>query len=178
MGRSNAMLDHEIPTGRKPASTIESEELPAFSSHLVTTTGDVIPFAPNLIATIVSFGFLVIAPWLVGWGIDWIIGEDTALDDVGPGFLMIVTAVTILVAFGTAMLFLVIGMILQFWQYHKPFGSWWPVALALPVAWGLLLPEVLVRGGSVLYWAALGAAIAVAFCVHWLALVVAREALE
>ena len=84
--------------------------------------------------------------------IDWIVGEDTALDDVGPGFLAIVTGVTMLVAFGTAMLFLVIGMILQFWQHHKPFASWWPVALAFPVVWGLLLPELLVRGGSVRYW--------------------------
>jgi hypothetical protein len=46
------------------------------------------------------------------------------------------------------------------------------------VVWGLLLPELLVRGGSVRYWTILGAAIALAFCAHWLALVVAREALE
>ena len=172
------MLDHEVPTGRKPASTTESEEWPALSSHLVTTTGDVVPFAPNLIATIVSFGIMAVVPWVVPWVMDWIVGEDSALDEVGPGYLMIVSAVTMLVAFGIAMLFLVIGVILQFWQYHKPFESWWPVALAFPVVWGLLLPELLVRGGSVRYWTILGAAIALAFSVHWLALVVAREALE
>ncbi len=164
------MLDREVPTGRKPASTLESGELPALSSHLVTTTGDVIPIAPNLIATIVSFGFMAVVPWVVPWVMDRIVGEDTALDDVGPGFLMIVTAVTMLVAFGFAILFLVIGMIIQFWQHHKPFPSWWPVALAFPVAWGLILPEKLIRGGPASYWLMLGAAIAVAFSVHWLVL--------
>ena len=51
--------------------------------------------------------------------------------------------VTLVVALGAALLFLVIGMVLQFWQHHKPFASWWPVVLAFPVTWGLLLPEVL-----------------------------------
>jgi hypothetical protein len=46
------------------------------------------------------------------------------------------------------------------------------------VAWGLLLPEILVRGGPTSYWLMLGAAISVAFSVHWLTLVIAREALE
>ena len=172
------MLDHEIPTDRKPARVSEPEEFLGMLGGPITTPGDVVPIAPNVIATIISFGFMVIAPWLVLSVVDWIIGDSAALDEAGPGFLAIAVGITMFVALGVALLFLVIGMIIQFWQHHKPFASWWPVALAFPAAWGLLLPETLVRGGPVMYWIILGAAIALAFSVHWLALVVAREAME
>ena len=172
------MLDREIPTDGKPARTVDAAELLALSRPPVTTSGDVLPVAPNLIATIVSFGFMMVVPWLVIQLIDWIDARYAILDDVDPGFIAFAMGVTLVVALGTALLFLVIGMVLQFWQHHKPFASWWPFVLALPLTWVLLLPEVWVRGDSVRYWMLVGTAVALTFCVHWLALVIAREAME
>ena len=68
------MLDHEIPTDGKPTNTSDPAELLALLSRPpVTTASDVLPIAPNLIATFVSFGFMVVVPWLVLWVIDWLI---------------------------------------------------------------------------------------------------------
>jgi len=172
------MFDRKSTTSPKSASASGAGEFPALLGHPITTPGDVLPIAPNLLATIASFGFMVVVPWLVLWVVDWIMNRYDVLDDVDPAFLAFATGVSIIVALGTALLFLVIGMIIQFWHHHKPFTSWWPIALAFPVTWGLLLPEALIRGDSVRYWMLVGAAIAVAFSVHWLALLIAREATE
>ena len=69
-------------------------------------------------------------------------------------------------------------MILQFWQYQKPFADRWPVVLAFPVFWVLLLPEVLFRQSPLFAWILFGLAIPLAFSVHWRAFVAAREAME
>jgi hypothetical protein len=66
----------------------------------------------------------------------------------------------------------------QIWQRHRPFASWWPVVLAIPIAWALLLPETLACRGSVRFWLILGTWIAMAFTVPWLALGGARQAME
>jgi len=172
------MLDREIPTDGQPARAVDSVELLALSRPPITTSGDVLPVAPNLIATFVSFGSMMIVPWLALRVIDSLISH-AVIDDVDPGLLVVFAmSGTLVFALGAALLFLVIGMILQFGQHHKPFASWWPFVLALPVTWALLLPEVLVHGDSVRYWMLVGVAIALAFCVHWLALVITREAME
>ncbi|MGP0062316.1 MAG: hypothetical protein ACLQGP_01775 [Isosphaeraceae bacterium] len=172
------MLDREIPTDRKAVSATDSGEYRELLRYPMTTSGDVLPFAPNLIATIVSFGFVLVVPWLVLLVSDWIHDRYDLLDDVDPEFFAFLAGIDILVALGVSLLFLVIGMILQFWQHQKPFASWWPFVLACPVVWGLLLPEAWVRGDSVKYWMLVGVAIAVAFSMHWQALMVAREAME
>ncbi len=48
---------------------------------------------------------------------------------------------TLVIAVVGALLFLVIGVILQAWQYHRPFPSRWPVVLAFPIAWVLSCPR-------------------------------------
>ena len=78
-------------------------------------------------------------------------------------------------AFGIAILFLVIGIALQVWQYRRGFSSWRPLVLAFPIVGLLLVPEALARGGTVRGWAVLGMAIALAFWVHWLAVLAASE---
>ncbi len=172
------MVDREIPTGRRPVSGAESGRLLVLTRPPITSPGDVLPFAPNLLATVASFGVMVVIPWVGLWVIDWIMDRYDVLDWLDPAFLAFIQGISVLVAFEAAMLFLVIGLILQFWQHHKPFPSRWPYALAFPVAWGLLLPEALVRGDSVRHLLSMGATIALAFCVHWLLLITAREAME
>jgi hypothetical protein len=172
------MLDHEIPTSGRPASAPAPGEFPRLSNPPISTAGDVLPFVPNLIATIFSFGYMVVVPWILLQVTEWIMNRYDVLDKLDPGFLAFVQGVSIDVALGSALLFLVIGMIFQFWQHHKPFASWWPVALACPLTWGLLLPEALIRGGSLQFWMLLGVVIALAFTVHWLAFWIAREAME
>jgi hypothetical protein len=102
------------------------------------------------------------------------IGEDR----VAGLFILANFEETLVIAVVGALLFLVIGAILQVWQYHRPFPSRWPVFLAFPIAWGLLVPEALLRGGSLLSGAVVGSAIALAFATQWASLVYLREALD
>jgi hypothetical protein len=172
------MVEREIPAGRRPPTGAESGGLPVLSRPPITSPGDVLPFAPNLLATIASFGFMVVVPWVGLWVTDWIMDRYDVFDELDPAYLAFIQGISLFVAFEAALLFLVIGMIFQFCLHHKPFPSWWPCAMAFPVAWGLLLPEALVRGDSVRYLLMVGATIALAFCVHWLSLMTAREAME
>jgi hypothetical protein len=133
-------------------------------------------FGPNLIATAVSFFFLLIAPTVVSYVLYELL--DPGEGQVGPFLLPMTLIEGVVVAFGGAVLLLVIGLILQFWQHLRPFSSWWPIILVLPIVWALVLPEVLVRGGSLLSWLIFGTALAGAFAVHWVALVAAREAID
>jgi hypothetical protein len=50
--------------------------------------------------------------------------------------------------------------------------------LSFPVVWALVLPEALVRGGSLGFWMSVSTAIAIAFCIHWQALLIAREMVD
>ncbi len=148
------------------------------SRQSIATAGDVIPVVPNLVATILSFLFMMVLPWVCYWVAASVIGTEGLFGDLAAIFMASPLLEEMKMALGTAFLFLVIGLILQFWQHQKPFANWWPVALAFPVFWALLLPEVLVRESSLFAWFLLGVAIPVAFSVHWLSFVAARDAME
>src|SRR5437660_1734202 len=77
-----------------------------------------------------------------------------------------------------ALLFLVIGIILQAWQARRPFAARRPALLAFPIAWALIVPETLLRGGSLLAGAVVATAVALAFAVQWGALFLLREAMS
>ena len=156
------MLDREIPTVGKAASAVDPVERSALSRRPIATAGDVIPVAPNLIATIVSFGFMMVVPWLVPWGDRWINPATPYSRTSVPGSSRR-DGRRLVVALGAALLFLVIGMILQFWQHHRPFASWWPVVAGLPGCLGLALTRDAGPRDSVLVLDAGGVAIAVAF---------------
>jgi hypothetical protein len=148
------------------------------SRTLIVTAGDVIPVVPNLVATMSSFLFMLVLPWACYWVTGLVLGEEGLAGDLAAMFMTATLVEDAEIALGTAFLFLVIGLILEFWQHQKPFGDWWPVAMAFPVFWVLLLPEVLVRQSSLFTWILLGTTIPLAFSVHWLAFVTAREAVE
>jgi hypothetical protein len=136
--------------------------------------GDGVSIGPNLIATLVSFVFLMIAP-MVFWEIIFTLVDSDAVDPrVIPNGLVETAGFAI----GGSLLFLVIGVILQLWQDYQKIGSRWPVVLAFPVTAILLLPEAWARGDSVAFWIMVGVAVALAFSFHWLALVLASEALD
>ncbi len=148
------------------------------SRPLIVTAGDVIPVVPNLAATMASFLFMFALPWACYWMTGLVIGEEGMAGDLAAMFMMATLVEDAEIALGTALLFLVIGLILQFWQFQKPFANWWPVALAFPVFWVLLLPEFLVRQSSMFIWILLGTTIPLVFSVHWLVFGAAREAIE
>jgi hypothetical protein len=136
--------------------------------------GAFVPIGPNLIATFVSFLCLFAAP-TIGWRVVF------ALVYVGELSTFLLPAgwiETAFVAIGGSLLFLVIGLILQLWQYHRPFADRWPVLLAFPTAWVLFLPEALITGGSVLFWMIVSSAVALVFSAHWLTFLGAREAVD
>ena len=148
------------------------------SRPLNVTAGDVIPAVPNLVATISSFLFMMILPWACYWVTGLVIGEEGLAGDLAAIFMNASLLEDAAIALGTSFLFLVIGVILQFWQHQKPFADRWPVALAFPVFFALLLPEVLFRKSPLFVWILFGATIPLAFSVHWSVLVASREAME
>jgi hypothetical protein len=128
----------------------------------------------NVIATIISFVVLMIAPTLCLQ----LLFDLIDAQEIGPVLMPATLIEALLVAMGGSLLFLIIAVVLQLWQRHKRFASWWPMALAFPTAWALILPEPLVRGGSVRFWIIAATLLATAFCLHWLALLAAREAMD
>ena len=172
------MLDHEMPVRLKPMDASRPGQPRAILRYPIVTAGDVVPIFPNAIATIVGFVFLMIAPGLLLWFAEWMTDENLPIIEIGPFWSTGTLILTTIVSLGAASLFLVIGLILQFWHYHKPFAMWLPVALAFPVAWGLVLPEYWVRGGPMFYWIFLGFLIALAFSVQWMVLVGARDSMD
>ena len=154
------------------------DRVPAPARRPPVAAGDIFPLAPNLAAAIVGFVCLAAVPW-VCLHVLAAIWEDAIGDDQVAGlFILADFEQTLVVAVVGALLFLVIGAILQFWQYHRPFPSRRPAFLAFPIAWGLLMPEALMRGGSLLSGAVVGTAIAVAFGIQWAAVVCLRETLD
>jgi hypothetical protein len=170
------MADVRIPTSQDPPAAPGPERPMTAPMRPIAAGEERISFGPNLIAMLASFVFLLIAP-LVSFPILYgLLGN--GYHQVPPFLPLMVLAAAVVVAVGGSLLFLVVGLILQLWQRHQPFANWWPVVLAIPTAWALLLPQTLARGGSVRFWLILGTGIAVAFSVHWLALVGAREAID
>ncbi len=172
------MLDHEIPARPTPMSASRPGQSRAILRYPIVTAGDVVPFFPNVLATIAGFVFLMIAPGLLLWLAERVTDDILPIIEIGPFWNTGTLILTTIVSLGAASLFLVIGVILQFWHHHRPFALWLPVALAFPVAWGLVLPEYWVRGGPMFYWIFLGFLIAFAFSVQWMVLVGARDSLD
>ena len=154
------MLDHEIPVRPKSTNASRPGRSRAILRYPIVTAGDVVPIFPNVFATIVGFAFLMIAPGLLLWLAERVTDDILPIIEIGPFWNLGTLILTTIVSLGGAILFLVIGVILQFWHFHRPFAHWLPVVLAFPVAWGLVLPEYWVRGGPMLYWIFLGFLIA------------------
>ena len=136
--------------------------------------GERVSIAANIIATIGTFLFLVIAPAIL---LNFVPLPDefaTVLFDTVP----LTFPDQLFSALGVALFFLVIGIGFQAWQCRKGLSSWWPLVAAFPVTAILLLPDALARGGSVWAWAMLGAAMALVFCVHWLLVLAAVELID
>jgi hypothetical protein len=157
-------------SGRRPG--------PGWADEPAVKACYVVPIVPNLLATFAGFLALMIAPWIC-LQIHLAILEDAIEDDrVAALFVLASLEETAVIAVLGSLLFLVVGIILQAWQYHRPFPSRWPALLAFPIAMGLLMPEALLRGGSAVSGAVIGAALAVAFGVHWVSVVILREEMD
>ena len=172
-------MDHqEAPPSPDLTCATDLELMAEPPRRSIATAGDVIPILPNLVATIMSFFFMMVVPWACYWSAATVIGDEGLAGDLASMFLTATLREEAVIALGVAFVFLVIGMTVQFWQYQKPFSDRWPVALAFPVFWVLLLPEVLFRQSHLFAWVLIGLAIPLAFSVHWRAFVAAREAME
>ena len=142
------------------------------------TAAEVVPLGPNVFAVCVCFAFLMAAPWIC-LEIQAKFWEDTIDEDpIANRFLATSVEESLVIAVVGSLLFLVIGVILQAWQSHRPFPSRWPLIFACPIAWVLLVPDALLRGGSVLSGVIVGTVAALAFGVYWVTLVYLRETME
>jgi hypothetical protein len=152
--------------------------VPKWVDEPIVRARDVLPLVPNVLATFAGFLALLVAPFIC-LQIHELILEDAIVEDrIATLFFEATLERSAIIALVGSFLFLVIGIILQAWQYHRPFPSSWPVVLAFPIAVGLIMLETLLRGGSALTGAVVGVAIALAFGVHWVALVLLREDLD
>jgi hypothetical protein len=166
------------PADRLTAGSSGHRRAPGSADRPVLTTRDIVPIGPNLLATVAGFLALMAAPWIC-LQVHLLLLEDAIGEDrIASIFALASPEETCIIAGVGSLLFLVIGMIVQAWQYHRPFASRWPVLLAFPIALGLLMPEAMVRGGSMLSGAIVGVVVAVAFGVQWVSLVVLREEMD
>jgi hypothetical protein len=139
---------------------------------------DIVPIGPNLIALTVGFACLTAAPTVCLHTLE-VLWEDAIGDDqVASFFVMASWEQTLAFASAGAPLFLVIGLILQAWQHRRQFGSRWPALLAFPIAWGLIMPETVLRGGTLLSGAVVASAVALVFALQWGSLVLLRETMD
>jgi hypothetical protein len=172
------MSDQAGSVDRMTAGDPGRGPVPKWVDEPIVRVRDVLPFVPNVLATFAGFLVLLIAPWIC-LKIHEIILEDASLGDRGSNLLesLELDASAIIAVVGSS-LFLMIGIILQAWQHRRPFSSQWPVVLAFPIVMALIVPEALLRGFTFFTGVVVGAAIAVAFGVHWVALVILREELD
>lgn len=152
------------------------EPVPAGSA--AAAPWDVFPPGPNVLAALVGFVGLMCAPWVCLHILSSVWEDAIGEDQIASRFMWADFEETLVIAVVGTLVFLVIVAILQVWQYHRPFPSGWPIVLAFPIAWALLVPESLLRGGSLLSGAVVGSAIALDFGIHWAALVYLREAMD
>jgi hypothetical protein len=153
--------DHDPFRGRRPA-----------------TAAEIVPIGPNLIALIVGFGCLMAAPTVCLHLLEAVWEDAIGEDQVASLFILASWEETFAIAAVGAPLFLVIGIILQAWQARRPFASRWPAIVAFPIAWGLIVPETLIRGGSSLSGAVVASAVALVFSMQWGSVVVLRETMD
>ena len=155
---------------------IDGERLPGELPPLAAS--EVVPIVPNVFATFASFIALLAAPW-IGQQILMGLWEDAIGEDpVATLFVLANLEETFIIAAVGAAFFLVVGVILQAWWHHRPFSLRWPIVLAFPIAVGLIVPESLLRGGSLISGAVVGLAVALVFAVHWRVLVHLNEAMD
>jgi hypothetical protein len=172
------MSDQAGSVDRMTGGDAGPNPVPQWVDEPIVKVRDILPIIPNLLATFAGFLVLLVAPWIC-LKIHEIILEDASLGDRGSNLFesLELDASAIIAVVGSS-LFLVIGIILQAWQYRRPFSSRWPVVLAFPIVMALIVPEALLRGFTFFTGVVGGCAIAVAFGVHWVTLVLLREELD
>jgi hypothetical protein len=166
------------PADPKPADDPRIDAGRLLGDQPPLSASEIVPIGPNLFATFASFVALLAAPWisqqiLLGlW--DDAIGEDP----VATLFVLANLEESFLIAAAGAAFFLVVGVILQAWWHQRPYSVRWPVVLAFPIALGLIVPESLMRGGSLISGVVVGLAVALVFVVHWRVLVHLSETMD
>jgi hypothetical protein len=172
------MADRVEPANPPAAGAPASDRDPFAIGRPRPAALDVVPIGPNLLATLAGFVFLMAAPWINFQVLSALSGEAIVADELAASFLLMSLHETFLTAVTGALLFLVIGAILQAWHYQRPYPWRRPMWLAFPIVFALLLPESLVKGSWVLPAAAISFVIALAFGVHWGMLILLRETMD
>jgi hypothetical protein len=168
------MADPDAHAGQKPAPAPSSRRRRGLTERRIPPLESKISIGANVIATFVSLVILVIVSW-AGLEVLFLFVDVT---EIGRLPIAATPVEAVLAAAGGALAFLIVGIILQLWQRHHQFASWWPMILAFPVCWVLLLPEPLVHGGSIRCWMIVATGLAATFCIHWLVVLAAWEALD
>jgi hypothetical protein len=166
------------PADPKAAVDVGIEGDPLLPDRPPVSASEVVPIGANVFATFASFLVLLAAPWICLQILESLWDDAIGEDPVATLFVLANPEETLIIAAVGAAFFLVIGIILQAWWYHRPFSLQWPIILAFPIALGLIVPESLLRGGSLVTGTIVGVAVALAFTVHWRVLMHLSEALD
>jgi hypothetical protein len=166
----------DAPAEPEVKSAPTAEPRTAVSDRVRLTPGFVDPVSikANVLAATGSFLFLILAPTIV-WYFVPLSDEFAAML---AQFMPMAPAELATMALGLALVFLVIGIGYQVWQSRSKLSSWWPLVLAFPVSFILLMPDALAHGGPLSAWVALAMALALAFCGHWLAVLAFDEFID
>jgi hypothetical protein len=168
------MTDASVERAAKDDRVVGTVRTTSGLKRSIPVLSQPVSIAANVIAAIASFLFLVVVPTML-------LAFVPLPDDLVAillEFLPSTLQERIAAAFGLALLFFVIGIGFQVWQYGRKAASWWPFVLVFPVVAALLVPDAFARGGSIRDWAVFGVALALAFCVHWLAVLLAVELID
>ncbi len=139
---------------------------------------DIVPIGPNVISLVVGFALWTAAPTVCLHTLE-AVWEDAIGEDQLAGLVVMASwQEALAIASVGAPSFLVIGLVLQAWRFRRPFASRWPAILAFPIAWGLIVPEAVLRGGTLLSGAVVASAVALVFAVQWGSLVLLRETMD
>jgi hypothetical protein len=172
------MADRLEPASPPAAGAPASDRDPFAIDRPRPAALDVVPIGPNLLATLAGFVFLMAAPWINFQVLSVLSGEAIVEDELAASFVLMNLQETLQAAAVGALLFLVVGAILQAWHYQRPYPWRRPMWFAFPVVFALLLPESLLKGGWVLPATAISFVIALAFGVHWGMLILLRETMD
>lgn len=172
-------MEAQDPTvGRSRGEGIAEERRAAMDELAIAQDRPFIPLLPNLIATAAGFLSLLAAPWICLKIHEWILEDEIVSDRVSIWLTVMSMEDSAVIAVIGSLLFLAIGAMLQAWDHWRPFSPRWPVWLSFPIAGTTIIPETLLRGGTVLSSSILAVAVAVSFVIHWLTVAGLREEMD
>lgn len=130
-------------------------------------------FACNMLAAIFSFFVLAALEYFSSL---YMLGFSATMENAWMLWMELLPQGPIVNATLGTVVLTVVAVGLQLLRQYRRFPDWLPLALAWPTALALVGPSAVEHADDWASWLVLGALAALAFCSHWLGLLLAEEA--